>query len=206
MNPANAGVNCDGVPHTRLEIAICGEPGLRALDSELSAALNEALERGVIDRQSFLEQRNRIARHCRREDSTAFNACLRDAELNALEWAADALGQSIVSRSAVSNSSDRYDATLATRTTQLQRQLQLAEGRLRYTSDPELTVMTLLNLLNVTTEQQDRNPALIGKLEQRLASGCEHSVYGHDWRRLLRDNNLSCGDTQSPALFSSADI
>jgi len=59
------GVDCTGVPHTRLELAICSEPVLRALDTELTAAFKEALEHEVLDSQTIAEQRNQVARHCR---------------------------------------------------------------------------------------------------------------------------------------------
>ncbi len=206
VNPAIAGVNCDGTPHTRLELAICGEPILQALDRELTAALKEVLQHGDISRQDIAEQRNQIARQCRREASRAFSACLVDAELTSLEWAANKLGQSNVSSGTVISKSWRYDESPAARTSQLQRQLKVAENRLRSTADPKLTVATILELISAYEQHPAPHRKAIDQLEHRLISGCDHVVYGAEWHRVLRDNNLSCNDLQAPALLSTSDF
>lgn len=199
---ASAGVDCSAVPHTRLELAVCSEPLLRALDGELTDALQEALERGVIDKRSKAEQRNRIARQCRREASSAYNACLLDAELRCLEWVAGKLGQA-QSQSFTSEKSWQYNASLVSRTSNLKRQLRLAESRLRSTGEPELTVLTILSLIDVYKEHRGNITAEVAKLQQRLGAGCDHEVYGRLWQKAMHDNQLSCADVQSPAMFSS---
>lgn len=208
INPAAAGVNCNGTPHTRLELAICSDPLLRALDGELTKAYQEARERRLIDTQTIAKQRNQIARQCRREANQALNACLQNAELQSLEWVSAKLGPAQIVASQAASKSWRYDASRFSRTSQLQRQLKVAENRLRSTGDPELTVVTVLSLINVLKEHPDPRGNIskaIGKLDKRLASGCDHVAYGDQWQTVLRKHSLSCSGVQA-ALFSSADF
>jgi len=194
------GVDCTWVPHTRLELAICSEPVLRALDTELTAAFKEALEHEVLDSQTIAEQRNQVARHCRREADDVFSVCLHDAELKSFEWVASKLGQLPGYVSATIDKRWRYDSSLTTRAADLKRQLVVAESRLQSTHSPELTVLTILSLLSVYEELQPHRgntTASVDQLEVKLASGCNHSVYGKKWRKLLHANNRSCGNTQS---------
>lgn len=207
--PVNAGVDCTGVPHTRLELAICNEPLLRALDKELTAAFDETLEQAVLEAQMIVDQRNQVARHCQRVADEAFNTCLLEAELQSLEWAASKLGQLQGVASAIIEKPWRYDSSPASRAAVLKRQLAVAESRLQSTHSPELTVTTILSLLSVYEELQPPRgdiAASVDQLEVRLASGCSHSLYGKQWCKLLNASNRSCGTTQSSPLFSSADL
>ena len=104
---------------------------------------------------------------------------------------------------------DSYDASFAARTNQLKRQLVVAENRLRSTADPKLTVVTMLELISTYNKQPAQFGSVakaIRQLERELASGCDHAIYGAEWQAVLSENNLSCKDLRSPALFSSFDF
>jgi len=242
-DPASAGVNCNGVPHTRLEITVCSEPMLRALDAELSVAFNEVQDRGIVDRRAVFAQRNHVARQCRRVASEALHACLLNAEVASLEWAVAKLEQTIneipveipaSSRPGIGQTHGKllnptrsqlrrkgstqtraidrtvnghgwkYSASPAARISHLQRQLLVAESRLKSTGNPELTVVTLIELVQAYQRQSGHTIALT-RLERSLAAGCIHSDYGKQWDRVLRENNYSCKDTGLTGRFSPAD-
>lgn len=214
-NSASAGVDCSGSPHTRLEIAICGEPVLRSIDQELTDALSRAQQRGIIDRATAREQRNQIARQCWREVDETLNSCLHNAELNVLEWVAVKLGEVAEEDHGLSN---RIGEGLVHQNLMLQKQLVLAERRLRRTGNPDLTIETIFELIRINDRQHqlqlhdggasDASHA-IAQLEQRLASGCNHTVYGKKWRRMLDRRDMSCTrlhGREVPALYSSSEF
>ena len=210
-NSASAGVDCREAPHTRLEIAICGEPVLRAIDQELTQALSHARQRGVIDRSAAHKQRNKIARQCRREADESLNSCLHNAELRALEWVAVKLGE--MDGSVADKNRDIRERLREGRVHQnviLQKQLRLAESRMRRTGNPELTVATIIELIQLNDERQPNGGSeskVIAQLDQRLATGCSHAVYGKKWRRIIARRGMSCDKLQrrASALYSSSE-
>ena len=218
--PAVAGVDCTGSPHTRLEIAICGEPVLSAIDQELTDALTRAQQRGILGREDVRTQRNQIARQCWREADETLNVCLHNAELQALEQVVIQLGELDSSGVAEKNRdlNDRLREGLAHQKVLLQKQLMIAENGMRRTGNPELTVVTLFALIELNIRQQQLQPddggvskadadRATAQIEQRLATGCGHDLYGRKWRRMVKRRDMSCDELQRafPAQLSSAE-
>ena len=226
-NSASAGVDCTESPHTRLEIAICGEPVLHAIDQELTDALTRAQRRGIIDRTDVREQRNQIARQCWREAEESLNSCVHRAELQALEWVAVELGE-FEGENAEKNRvlRERLREGLVHQKFLLQKQLELAESTMRRTGNPDLTVVTIFELIRInerqqhlrisgdraggaiedrTTEDRTGEGRAIAQLELRLAAGCSHSVYGSKWRKMVERREMSCDKIKHPQgeLYSS---
>jgi len=218
-NSASAGVDCTQSPHTRLEIAICGEPVLSAIDRELTDAVTRAQKQGIIDRQESVDQRNKIARQCWREVDETLISCLHNAELQALEWVASRLGEFDGDAAGISDRvGQRLHEGLAHQKLLLQKQLMIAESRMRRTGNPDLTVATITELMQLNERQQQLQPnngaashadadQSIAQLEQKLVTGCNHSVYGKKWRRMVKRYELSCDTLKSkqPELYSAVD-
>jgi len=205
----NAGVDCDGTPYTRLEIAVCQQPVLRALDEELTEAYARAQHRGIIDRPAVVERRNKIARQCWREPEATLSACLLNAELNEFESILIELGEMPGSISTIEQAPVWQQHSVL-----LEKQLALAENSLRSTGKPDLTIATILDLIRLqsdshraqsgVTENADHS---IADLQQRLASGCKHAVYGNEWRAVLAAHKTSCEKVQEQqSLISSSEF
>lgn len=204
--PANAGVDCDATPYTRLEVSVCGEPVLRALDGELTEAFARAEQRGIIDKSAVFERRNRIARQCWREPEETLSTCLIHAELSAFESILIELGEAPKSGAVVGQVPDWLQRSVL-----LNKQLALAEKSLRSTGKPDLIVATIFDLIRLQQDSQsvagvNASHSMAG-LHKRLATGCGHAVYGNEWRALLTANKTSCEKLQNQqSLISSSDF
>ncbi len=211
---ALAGVDCSAVPHTRLELNICGDPTLRALDSELTAALDEARDSGLMTRDEITSSMNAVAQQCRRETNDTFKTCLLDAELRSLSRVMHKLdqappGSGFRQGSGLLSTPWKYDPAPSALTARLEVQISLAQVRARNTGDPALLVQTLISLLTMQRQMRgsaDEDAAAIAVLQKRIAAGCDHSIYGNRWRALLKSNELSCGLAETPALISSSNL
>lgn len=209
LNPASAGVDCAGTPHTRIEISVCGEPVLQALDQELTHALKSAQRRGLIDKSAVLTTRNQIARQCWRQTDEQLNACLLDSELKALIWVQSRLDGDTDSQI---DPIWHYREGMVSHAVQLQKQLLVAERRLQKTRDPRLTVVTVVDLIRLFEQQLQLQPgaveadAAIAQLQQRLVSGCNHAAYAKKWQAAVVASGQNCQALQSAAVLSASDF
>jgi len=188
---------------------------LRALDSELSIILERAQRVRAIRASDAIRLRNKIAKTCRRESNDSFGACLLNAEVSALQWVAIQLGEFESAKDPADNhlsfesSPGLSFESSKGRVSILQKQLAIAEGGLRSTGNPDLTIATLLELIATFESKPESAESLdvIAGLKLRLRSGCDHGLYGDRWQGLLESNALSCTQLrlQNP-LYSSTDF
>ena len=213
LQPANASaVECTEKPLTRLESSICGDPALRALDSELTASLLRAVDGGLVGKVQAQRIRNGIARKCRHEPAAKLPRCLLKGEVIAFERIAMRLGeyQHEVRQSLVGQ--------LVEKPQLLQRQLILAQSSLNVTGDASLTVTTIVELMKIAPELSPTGSSAlsenstitavptVARLQQLLTEGCQHPRYAASWKTAVQANGLRCNDlNSSTTLYSSSD-
>ena len=207
--PQSDGISCDETQHTRLEITICAEPYLQALDNTFLASINRAIDAGVMAPAQGIELRNSVARNCRHESDVDVGACLLVNELGALEKISTRLGE-IKSEVRLQESEaeirQRYSGNIAEHLLLMHRQLLLAEDISFKTGKTDLMIATLVNLLE-TYQSQLKSEVTDSSLSQSIAAinlklsrGCNHELYARQWRRSLQTFDISCARIQEDHL------
>lgn len=217
---AATGVDCEQSPHTRLEGAICNETVLRALDRELAAASQRAIDSDLLVHAQALEMRNGIARLCRRETDDNIGACLLGAELEAYLEITTRLGEfipigaaftgyaALQSPSVLDSGSDGSGQKIEL----LHRLLPVAQSSLVHTGDTDLTVTTIVELLHLHQKPEaglsarSESSNFVSSLERKIQQGCASTQYKRKWKASLKKHNMGCSQLRKQAPTLSASV
>lgn len=175
---------------TKLEQAVCSNPRLELLESELSALSQQAVENGLVSARAVRAMRDQLAWRC--SVSEEMDACLVEQTEQAIEQLT--LKPAVI----VEIPASHHPRRLLDRYAALQSEFQRAHEHDKATGSAAEFAQATFNLLDYFREEEGPSWAggvrsyEIAALEATIAQGCGNLSKRRAWQKVIQDRGQSC--------------